>query len=211
MILRNFCVFEGIDGTGTTTQLRLLKEAFARRDGIENGTVHFTCEPSSSSIGVLIRKILKGDIKVHPDTLARLFASDRCEHLYGDSGIVKTLDAGKAVFSDRYFFSSLAYQGESGDPELSRKLNEDFPLPEYLFFFDLDSSKAMDRVEARQGDLEIFEKREFQQKVRSRYLEIITGYERSQSGMKVVRIDASLPIETIAKNIWSEIAHLPIL
>jgi len=205
MILRNFIVFEGIDGTGTTTQLDGLRKRY-----IENRSqVHFTCEPTQGEIGRLIRRSLRGEITLTADTMARLFAADRGEHLYGENGIISLTAAGTAVFSDRYLFSSLAYQGEAGDPELPSELNRHFPLPEYLFYFDIESDTAMNRVEKRAGTLEIYEKREFQKKVRERYLDIIASFEKSESDMRVIRIDASLPIAGIAEKIWSIVRNLP--
>jgi dTMP kinase len=209
MILRNFAVFEGIDGTGTTTQLNLLRSSFDQRSHGGKSPAWFTCEPTSGEIGRLIRKALSGDISMTGDTMARLFAADRGEHIFGSGGITEHLDSGMAVFSDRYLFSSLAYQGESASEGLPYELNEKFPLPEWLFFFDIDPDTAMDRVENRAGKLEIYEKRDFQRKVRSRYLEIIDRFEREEPDMHVIRIDATLPVQTIAENIWSIAAELP--
>ena len=209
MILRNFVVFEGIDGTGTTTQIGELKSRYETLFKGKNIPVVFTCEPTSGEIGKCIRRALRGELTFTPDTMARLFASDRGEHLFGEGGIKAELDSGKAVFSDRYIFSSLAYQGEAGTPELPLLLNQDFPLPEYLFFFDIESDLSMDRVEKREGTLEIYEKREFQKKVRSRYLDIIDRFEKTETDMHVIRIDASLPVGIIAEKIWSIARNLP--
>lgn len=109
MILKNFVVFEGLDGTGTTSQIRLLQEAFASRG--RQDAVLFTCEPTDGSIGKLIREALSGTVDFDAQTIAYLFGADRCEHIHGKEGILAQLRAGKAVFSDRYLFSSLAYQG----------------------------------------------------------------------------------------------------
>jgi dTMP kinase len=209
MILRNFVVFEGIDGTGTTTQLARLKERYRESLHTENIPAVFTCEPTDGEIGKLIRKALKGDFAYTADTMARLFAADRGEHIFGKGGIGELTREGTAVFSDRYFFSSLAYQGEAGDGELPLKLNGEFPLPEYLFYFDIDPDIAMDRVEKRAGTLEIYEKRAFQKKVRARYLEIVAGYERTDPDMTIIRIDATRSIEEIADIIWSIAKNLP--
>lgn len=211
MTLRNFIVFEGIDGTGTTTQLKILQDRYRERQGDLAGKTVFTCEPTSGEIGKLIRKCLKGEIAYTADTLARLFAADRCEHLYGTGGIVGQCAAGKAVFTDRYLFSSLAYQGETGNPELPELLNRDFPNPEYLFFFDIDPEISMARVESRSENLEIFEKRDFQKKVRARYLEIIARAEKCEKDMKIIRIDATESVEEIAKKIWEIAEKLPIM
>ena len=209
MTVRNFVVFEGIDGTGTTTQMRILEKKFADKAGSLPVPAIFTCEPTSGEIGKLIRKCLRGEISCTPDTLARLFAADRGEHLYGTNGILELCNQGLAVFSDRYLFSSLAYQGETGDPELPATLNRDFPLPEYLFFFDIDPDISMKRVEDRSSSLEIFEKRDFQKKVRDRYCRIIDEAERNERGMRVIRIDATGSVESIAEKIWGIVGNLP--
>lgn len=216
MILRNFCVFEGIDGSGTSTQISELKKAFSLHYNKMTGTddqipVVFTCEPTSGPVGVLIREALRGEVTVHPDTLARLFAADRCEHLWGREGIVAALDAGRAVISDRYLFSSLAYQGEAADRDLAWELNKNYPLPEYLFYFDIDPEAAMDRVVSRGQALEIFEKRNFQHQVHHRYREILDKFQQTEPGMTIIYIDSRQSIQTIAEKIWSILAPLPIL
>lgn len=205
MILRNFVVFEGLDGTGTTTQLKELEKRFRN----VNRPVHFTAEPTDRETGKIVRKVLSGSVAVEPETLARLFAADRGEHVYGTDGILSHLESGKAVFTDRYVFSSLAYQSLSCDPLLVKTLNEPFPLPELLFFFDIDPELAMTRVHTRGAGKEIFETTEFQQRVRDKYREILDHYGTTEPGMTIVRINAAESIETITENIWSLVENLP--
>jgi len=209
MILKNFVVFEGLDGTGTTSQLRLLQEAFAalgRQD-----VVLFTCEPTDDSIGKLIRQALSGALEMDAKTVAYLFGADRCEHIYGKEGIVAQLQTGKAVFSDRYLFSSLAYQGLAAGKELARVLNAPFPLPEYLFFFDLPAKTAMERIEKRNLPREIYEKEAFQQKVADEYHAILRYYAETAPDMRIIRIDAAQSIAEIHEKIWSIVGNLPIV
>lgn len=205
MILRNFVVFEGLDGTGTTTQLTELEKRFLK----ENRPVYFTAEPTDRETGKLVRNILSGTVRVEPETLTRLFAADRGEHVYGENGILCHLEAGKAVFTDRYLFSSLAYQSLSGDPRLVKTLNAPFPLPELLFFFEIDPDQAMKRVNSRGGHREIFETNEFQIKVHTRYCEILDEYRRSEPGMTIIHVDAAEPVATIHEKIWSLVKDLP--
>ncbi len=205
MILRNFAVFEGIDGTGTTTQLREMERRFVSR----GKKAWFTAEPTDGETGKLIRRLLSGERRVHPDTMAHLFAADRCEHVYGAGGIEEHLSAGMAVFSDRYVFSSLAYQGSTGDTELPASLNRGFPLPEYLFFFEIDAALSMERIRSRGGSAEIYEKESFQRVVQERYREVVGRFEEQEPGMRIVRIDATRPIEEIAEKIWSIVSELP--
>mgnify|MGYP000930092720 FL=1 len=183
-VLENFIVFEGIDGTGTSTQLKKLAERCAR-EGI---TVHCTYEPTEKETGQLIRKILKGACKTEPRTLAYLFAADRSEHLYGDKGITELCAQGIPVISDRYIFSSLAYQGMTCGNELPAMLNSFFPLPEILVYFSLDPVIADTRMQVRDSR-EIFETIPFLTKVRSQFDRLLEQYR--ETGMRLYRIDAS--------------------
>lgn len=206
-ILRNFAVFEGGDGSGTTTQLGLL----GRRLGESRpaGPVpHLTSEPSAGPVGVLIRSALKGEIVLRPDTLARLFAADRTEHLYGPGGVAERCGRGELVVSDRYVLSSLAYQGiECGD-QLPRSLNAAFPAPELLIFFDIDPLTARERLKTRSG-LEIYEYLEFQEKVREKYHSLFDWYRAG--GVRVEIIDAAHSPEAVANEVWSAILKMPIM
>lgn len=202
MILKNFIVFEGIDGAGTSTQISMLKN---RRDSEK---FFFTTEPTDSETGKFLRKMLKGDVELDPRTSAYLFAADRNEHLYGkggtNCGVVEKADSGKIVVSDRYFFSSLTYQCVTCGDELPRKLNESFPLPEILFFFDIDPEISLKRVLGR-GATEIYEKIDFQKATAQRYRKVIDEYEAMNTGMKIVRLDATKTVEEIAGIIAAEL------
>ncbi|MDP2792065.1 MAG: dTMP kinase [Rectinemataceae bacterium] len=183
-VLNRFVVLEGIDGAGTTTQLNRLCEALTKA-----GIPHWiTCEPTTRPEGALIRRILGGELPAHPGTVAHLFAADRHEHLYGAGGIVEHLDAGDIVISDRYVFSSLAYQGATCGFDLPAKLNAEFPLPGLTLFFDVDPSLSMARLTSR-THLEIYEKQSFQEKVADCYEEALATF--ACEGSSVARIDAS--------------------
>jgi len=73
-VIRNFAVFEGVDGSGTTTQLSLLKDRLLNA-GLDEGKFFLTCEPAQNPVGSLIRSALKKNIELRPETLARLFAA----------------------------------------------------------------------------------------------------------------------------------------
>ena len=200
MILKTFFVFEGIDGAGTTTQINLLRK---RPDA---DRFVFTAEPSLSPSGKFLRQILSGEVSLDPRTTAFLFAADRNEHLYGNSsddcGIVPKCTDGKFVVSDRYLFSSLTYQSVTCGEELPQKLNEDFPLPEILFFFDIDPEISLKRVLSR-GETEIYEKLDFQKATAERYKAVIDRYEKMNTGMKIIRLDAARSVDEIAGEIAS--------
>lgn len=199
-ILPNFVVFEGCDGSGTSTQLALLKTRLSANGDLPNGQHFFsTFEPTDGAIGRFIRTVLAGNVPLHAGTLARLFAADRNEHLYGKNGIVERTRAGELVVCDRYILSSLAYQGLECGEELPRRLNEDFPVPQTLIFFDIDSEVAQKRMDERPAK-DIFEQLDFQIKVRSRYKAILDACKAQ--GTAVFTIDASKTIETIAQEVW---------
>lgn len=205
MILKNFVVFEGIDGAGTSTQLKILQE---RK---ESAKIDFSAEPTSSQTGVFLRQILGGKVNLDPKTVAFLFAADRAEHIYGQNGIENSLKNGKAVIIDRYIFSSLAYQGVSCGKELPRMLNSTFPLPELLFFFDIAPEKSLERIQSRETK-EIYENDKYLTDTRKQYLDVIEEYKNASfaKGMKIVTIDATQTKEEISKIIWSHISKLPI-
>ncbi len=201
MILKNFIVFEGIDGAGTSTQINLLKN---RADA---DRFFFTAEPTSSPTGKFLRQILKGDFKIDERTAAYLFAADRAEHLWGKDessgcGIVKKCEEGKIVVSDRYFFSSLAYQSVSCGEELPSLINSPFPLPEILFFFEISPEVSLSRIDGR-GVREIYEKVDFLKDTEERYKKVVKKYEEMGTGMKIVRIDASRTKEEVLATIES--------
>lgn len=200
MILRNFIVFEGIDGAGTTTQIKRL----AKRIGKQN--VFVTSEPTENETGKFLRRMLKGEFKVNEKTAAYLFAADRCEHIFGEKGIVWQTENGKKVLSDRYFFSSLAYQSVSCGKELPELLNSVFPLPEYLFYFKIDPEVSLARVESRGQSKEIYEKLDFQKKTAAIYDQIMNEYKGEKGrGMKLIEIDAEKSIEEIENDIFETI------
>jgi dTMP kinase len=191
-ILSRFIVLEGGDGSGTTTQLGLIGRALG-----EAGIPHWTTsEPTDAPEGLLIRRILSGELPRDPGTLARLFAADRNEHLRGKLGILERLERGEVVVCDRYVLSSLAYQGVDCGTELPAELNAGFPLPELLLFFELPPAQSIARLGERER-LDIFEELSFQEKVSAAYLEALSAY--ASSGMKIARLDASRPVAEVSR------------
>ncbi|MGA2545691.1 MAG: dTMP kinase [Rectinemataceae bacterium] len=193
-LLRRFIVLEGGDGAGTTTQLSLIGKALARA-GLPHWT---TSEPTDRPEGLLIRRILAGELPRDPGTLARLFAADRNEHLKGKGGILERLERGETVVCDRYVLSSLAYQGVACGPELPAELNAGFPLPELLVYFDLAPELSLRRLGER-GRLDIFEELPFQEKVRAAYREALAGFASTE--MKIVHVDASRSVEEVSRDV----------
>ena len=201
--MKNFIVFEGIDGSGTSTQIELLQNALSNASiqTASSEKIFFTAEPTTLETGLFLRTILAGKIETASDTRAFLFAADRAEHVYGKSGIIEQLNSGKTVVCDSYLFSSLAYQGIECGFELPQKLNAGFPLPEYLFFFDIEAKTALERIAKRGGKTEIYEKLDYLEKTVDAYRRVIAQYEKDaaagKNSMKIIRIDANLSAQTI--------------
>ena len=198
MVLKNFIVFEGIDGAGTSTQIKKLVER-------DNNRFIATAEPTGNETGKFLRRMLGGEFSVDEKTNAYLFAADRCEHIFGKGGVKELCDNGKTVVSDRYFFSSMAYQSVSCGEELPKLLNSPFPLPEYLFYFVINPEISLGRVNARGEHKEIYETIEKQKKIAAQYEKVISEYEKTagETGMKIIRIDAENDIESISEEIWN--------
>jgi len=200
-----FTVFEGGDGSGTTTQLSILTERFRN---IKKPLFFPTFEPTGGKIGMLIRSALKNEIKLNAETFCFLFAADRNEHLYGQDGILAHTKKGELVVSDRYALSSLVYQGiECGD-ELPQTLNSSFPAPELTIFLDIAPEIAIERIKKRSSH-EIYEYLDFQKKVREKYMNLLKTY--GKTGGRVEIIDASGSVQEVADKIWSTISKMPIL
>ena len=201
MVLKNFIVFEGIDGAGTSTQIKRIVDSDPEK-------YVATAEPTVLPTGKFLRRMLSGEFHVDEKTNAYLFAADRCEHIFGKGGVKELCDSGKTVVSDRYFFSSLAYQSVSCGLELPMLLNSTFPLPEYLFFFEINPEISLKRVNARNENKEIYENLDAQKKIAALYEKVISMYESDSSkreGMKIIRIDATKSIPEISRIIKEEI------
>jgi dTMP kinase len=234
-VLEKFVVLEGLDGAGTTTQLKLLDRRMAAE-----GIPHFcTGEPTPGAIGRQIRSILKREVRVDPRTVALLFAADRNEHLYHpEVGILAHLQRGEVVISDRYLFSSLAYQSVECPFDYVRELNRPFPLPKLVLFVDTPVAVSQERLGRRAmgppspaapspGRMspegaessaaqapgavrpgELFDAAELQPCILELYGRAFSLFEGS--GMRVARLDGSSSVEELFDNIWKTLASLPI-
>ncbi len=199
-----FIVFEGLDGSGKTTQIGLLAERL-RKMGRQ---VHITAEPTESVSGGLLRDALSGTVKRTPCELAALFALDRIHHNVNPIwGIKKMLDEGRDVLCDRYYYSSLAYQGSETDFDWVKSMNIDCPeivTPDICIFLDLDPERCMGRISAGRSTTEIYEKKEKLERFRARYFEIF-----DMLGDRVEVIDTDATIEEVGERVFG--ALLPLI
>lgn len=163
-----FLVIEGIDGAGTTTQTERLAKALLDR-GVQT---HRTREPSDGPIGKLLRQILAGEhAPTDATTLGLLFAADRADHLQRE--VKPALAEGKVVISDRYYHSSLAYQGSDEDRSWIGILNQRATVPDCTFFLEVDPKVAAQRRADDDRSEELFDKLETQLQVAEGYRQVV--------------------------------------
>jgi len=178
-----FIVFEGVDGSGKSTQIDLLSMKF-RDQGIDHVLER---EPSDGSIGRFIRHYAEaGDRYLSPESEALLFTADRFEH---SKRISQVLDQGTTVICDRYYHSTLAYQGAAGvDLTWLRDLQRFSLKPDIVLLLDVDPEKSLLRVSGR--TLTVFENRNYLKRVRDLYL----GF-AEEGEMRIV--DTSRPVDEV--------------
>ena len=194
-----FIVFEGIDGAGKTTQINLLADRL-RSAGLDPVV---TAEPTGMETGKAIRRVLSGALQKTPTQVAAMFVQDRIDHnVDPEQGIEAMLAAGKAVICDRYYYSSLAYQGSLTDFDWVMAANCSCPEirhPDLCIFLDLSPEESMKRITKGRTSTEIYEKAETLATFRARYLDVFEKL--SARGEKIEIIDASGTIEQAAEKI----------
>jgi dTMP kinase len=177
-----FIVFEGIDGSGTSTQAELLKEYFINRG--DRAVV--SPEPSNGPVGKLLREALQNknifikDSQKFDEQMAYLFVADRHYHLYNDlDGVFKLIQQEKIhVITPRYYFSSLAYNCNNQEEfEFVSHLNQKFPNPDLVVYIDLPIKTALERIRDRSCK-EVYENETKLLKVRQNYQIIFDNYSK---------------------------------
>lgn len=199
-----FIVFEGIDGSGKSTQCKL----FCERLKDKEHNVWETFEPTRGNIGNLIRERLNAGAKLPGDyeglIYGLLFYADRIEHNFG---IKKELQKGKIVVSDRYYHSTLAYQQTQGlDIDILLNLHDSLQKngyarkPDAVFFIDVPAEDAIKRIDERVKEktkVEIFEHMEFLKKLRENYIKLKEILDEN-----IVVIDGTGAIEKVQERVW---------
>lgn len=197
-----FIVIEGIDGAGKTTQIELL----ANRLREQGRVVHVTAEPTASVSGGLLRDALGGIAHRTACEMAALFVLDRIFHNVNPNGIKAMLEKGIDVICDRYYYSSLAYQGSETDFEWVKSMNLDCPeirTPDLCIFLDLSPEESLKRISKGRTSTELYERLDTLVSVRNRFFEVFELL-RDRDNIKVIDTTGD-GIEEVAKKIASAV------
>ncbi len=199
-----FFVFEGLDGSGTTTQAGRLAEQLEAA----GRKVLVTAEPSTGPVGVQLRAILgrrlspTGGGSWDGRALALLFAADRLDHYVGE--IEPALERGVDVVCDRYVLSSLAYQGMAAPSAWIRSLNRFVEPPDRTFFLSVRPEVAL-RRRLGESEAELFETLELQEKIAQGYEQAARDLEWRQ---RVIHVDGERSVDEVAAEVWSHVEPL---
>jgi len=189
-------VFEGIDGSGKSTQGRRL---LRRLRAIGHEAVSFR-EPTRGKWGRMIKRMAKEAGSLTPEEELDLFVKDRQENVR--KNLRPALAQRKVVILDRYYFSTIAYQGAKGIPPARiRRLNEKFAVkPDLVFILDIEAARGLGRIHHRKRKDLLFE--------RERYLVRVRRIFRGFKGRKLVHLDAGLPKDELSEMIASRVLRL---
>lgn len=161
-----FIAFEGTEGAGKTTQIKLLKE-YGDKNNIP---IHATTEPTKGPVGQFIRLVLKGEVEAKLETLQILYAADRMEH---QKEIDEALEKGEIVVSDRYYGTSLTYimleESTKRFYEALKALNFLARKPDLWIYITCTVEQSLGSVDKRNDTKEIFDKKEYLEKIYTLY------------------------------------------
>ncbi len=186
--------FEGIDGCGKSTQL----ERFANNATNAGHDVVVTGEPTTGPTGRRIREMARSGTALSPTEELRWFIEDRRVHVR--EVIEPALAAGRWVVTDRYFLSTVAYQGARGldFEQILADSESEFPLPDLVVLLEIDPSVALERIRSRGGVIEaVFEQKEFLEAV----AEVFRAIDRSY----IERIHADATAEALEAEIFDRV------
>ena len=203
-----FIVIEGIDGAGKTTQIELLAEKLRA----EGRTVHVTAEPTVSVSGGLLRDALGGISNRTACEMAALFVLDRIFHNVNPGGINAMLERGIDVICDRYYYSSLAYQGSQTDFEWVKNMNLGCPeirIPDLCIFLDLAPEESLKRISKGRTTTELYENLDTLESVRKRFFGVFELL-RERDNIKIIDTTGD-SIDEVAQKLLSALAESALL
>lgn len=208
-----FIVLEGIDGSGKGTQIELLKNKLIE----ENIPFKLTREPSDGPVGRLIREeYLSGKRKAHKLVLDKLFFVDRLDHLTNNvDGILKILDEGINVISDRYYLSTLAHNTYPYVKDIKyyailmqevniNKTISKLLTPDITIVLDVPFPSALKRIQDNRSELSIYENAEKLSDIAIAYKKSIL-YLTDIEKENIVKIFADRDKEEVFENVWKSL------
>ena len=200
MLKSLFIAIEGLDGSGGTTQSRLLMRWLEE----QGHSVFLTKEPSNEPVGEFIRSVLSDPLSPLQDqVLPYLFVADRKDHI---SRLVEpNLQKGISVITDRYYHSSLAYQSLSVGLDEVARLNSIFPAPDITFFLYLAPERSFERVQLRGEPVERFETLDKLRTIADSYKKALDYC--TENGENIIWIDASASIDEIHEEITNHVLN----
>ena len=193
-----FIAFEGLDGSGLSTQAFELKEGL----GSKGYEVYLTKEPTDGLIGSLIRGVLRKELIVDSETLALLFAADRMLHT---KNIIKLLNDGVIVISDRYRMSSYAFQSTEIDWDWIKKINEKCITPDLTFIIDTPPLVCVRRIQKQRFHMELYEEIEKLEKIQEIY------HKLAKEKSNIFLIDGNRPVKSVSTEIFKKVTDSKIL
>ena len=200
-----FFALEGIDGSGKSTQLRLLKEHLEQT----GRPCLATCEPTGGPMGRLLRQVLTGQIRCDSRVVAPLFVADRLDHLLNEeTGICGALEKGVSVLTDRYYFSSYAYQSVDLPLEWVIEANRpcaDILRPTATIFIDLSPELALERIARNRESTELFETKERLTRTREQYFR---AFEALKDEERVIVLPGDKGVEELSRDIFGAVRPL---
>ncbi len=200
-----FIAFEGIDGSGKSTQVKLLTEQLEKA----SHKVYSTFEPTDSRIGSLIRDVFNHRFEADERAIAALFVADRLDHLLNKTnGILKKIEDGYTVITDRYYLSSYAYHGINMPLDWvieANSLSAKLLRPDLNIYIDISAEASMKRLTSGRTSMELYENLENLKKVRNKYLEVIDRL-KSEENVFITEGDRSPTL--VANDIWNHVSRL---
>ncbi len=197
-----FIAFEGIDGSGKSSQVKLLSEKLIA----EGHKIYTTFEPTGSPIGKMIRDIFNHRMEADHRVIAGLFVADRLDHLLNKTnGILQKMEEGYTVITDRYYFSSYAYHSVHMPMDWvieANRLSSELLRPDINIYIDILPEISMQRLNSGRDNIELYETLENLKSVREKYLE---AFDLLKTSEKIFITDGNRQIEEIALDIWNEI------
>lgn len=200
-----FIALEGIDGSGKSTQSKRLAETLTDM----GHKVYTTFEPTDSRIGMMIRDIFSHRMEGDHRVIAALFVADRLNHLLNSQdGILKKLDEGYTVITDRYYFSSYAYHSVHMDMDWVIKANAlsaELLRPDLNIYIDISPEVSMERINKGRTSVEMYETLENLTIVSQKYQQ---AFELLSDVEKIVKIDGNRHADVIVEDIKQQVMSL---